>query len=109
MNRTEKALELFKSGFNCAQAVLAVFSAEAGLEEDKALKISCGFGAGLGRTDQVCGAVAGAAMVLGLKYGMSASGEKEKKEKTYAEVKEFTAAFTEKNKPLPVPVFLAAI
>ncbi len=58
MNSTaETASEKFLSGFNCAQSVLWTFAPRLGLDPDTALKIACGFGAGMGRREEVCGAV----------------------------------------------------
>jgi C_GCAxxG_C_C family probable redox protein len=62
-----------------------------------AKKISCGFGAGIGRTAGMCGAVAGAIMVLGLKYGMADSANLEEKQITYEKVREYISRFGEKN------------
>jgi C_GCAxxG_C_C family probable redox protein len=58
-SRTEVATTRFLSGYNCAQAVLDAFRDEAGLDEDLALKIATGLGAGMGRKQEVCGAVTG--------------------------------------------------
>jgi len=66
-----EAVELFKSGFHCSQAVLATFSDDLGLPRETALQISCPFGGGLGGYGRSCGALTGAMMVIGLKYGTS--------------------------------------
>jgi C_GCAxxG_C_C family probable redox protein len=66
-----EAKELFKSGFNCSQVVLAVFSEELGLSRETALKIAFPFGAGIGGTGRICGALSGAIMVIGLKHETS--------------------------------------
>lgn len=78
MNHVETALNLFKSKFHCSQAVFAAFSEELGLSEEQALKIGSCFGSGM-RKGEVCGACAGALMVLGLKYGHSKVGDIESK------------------------------
>ncbi|MGD0341849.1 MAG: C-GCAxxG-C-C family protein [Bacteroidales bacterium] len=72
-----EALELFKSGFHCSQSVFAVFSEELGLSRETALKIACPFGGGLGGYGRTCGALTGAMMVLGLKYGSVKSSDHE--------------------------------
>ena len=64
MNRIEKAVGKFKEGFNCAQSVLYSYADELGLPDDLAMKIATGFGGGMGRTQEVCGAVTGALMVI---------------------------------------------
>ena len=62
-----------------------------------ALKIAQGFGGGMGRTARTCGAVTGAFMVLGLKYGNADINEKEAKERVYGLVREFTRRFESRN------------
>jgi C_GCAxxG_C_C family probable redox protein len=69
--------------------VLSVFAQQFGLERDIALRISQGFGAGIAYTDDICGAVSGAIMVVGLRYGRVTADDKTAKEKTYAVVGEF--------------------
>ena len=86
MNRVEKARELFLAGYNCSQSVFAAFATEYGLDEKTALSISCGLGGGVGRMREVCGAVGGAALVFGLKYG-------EDKNVVYPEMQEFAQNF----------------
>jgi C_GCAxxG_C_C family probable redox protein len=69
MSKQETAKKKFDSGFNCAQSVLTPFARQMNIDVDMALKIASGFGAGMGRTQGTCGALTGAYMVLGLKYG----------------------------------------
>lgn len=65
----EKAVELFKSGQNCAQSVFGAFADTFGIDAATAAKIACGLGGGVGRLREVCGALTGASLALGLKYG----------------------------------------
>ena len=65
---SERAVELFMQGKNCSQAVFVAFATDLGLTEETALAISIGLGGGVGRMREVCGAVSGSAMVVGLKY-----------------------------------------
>jgi C_GCAxxG_C_C family probable redox protein len=97
MSKADDAAARFKEGFSCSQAVVSSFSGELGLDSDTANKISCGFGAGIARTGNTCGAVAGAVMVIGLKYGKAEAGDDAAKERTYALVQEFIEAFRAKN------------
>lgn len=97
MDKLNDALLTFASGFNCSQSVLTAFSSELGLGTDQALRIACGFGGGMGRTAQTCGAVTGACMVIGLKHGQTQKDDKTAKEKTYAFVREFVDLFTKKH------------
>lgn len=66
--RRDEAVALFRSGFNCAQAVLRVYGAERGVAPDRALELASGFGGGM-RRGATCGAVTGAIMALGLRAG----------------------------------------
>lgn len=91
--RSEKAVACFKEGFACSQAVLSAFADEFGLDRALALKVAAGFGGGMGRTAQTCGAVTGAYMVIGLKYGSTDAQNRDAKEKTYRQVREFNERF----------------
>ena len=95
MNRKEAALDTFSKGFNCCQAVLSVFCETLSLEKTTALKIAGGFGGGM-RKGEVCGAVTGAVMVLGLKYGHCREGDVETKQKAYALTVDFMDKFTQR-------------
>ena len=66
---TDRSVELFKSGFNCAQSVFAAFCDKVGMPEETALRVSAGLGGGVGRTREVCGALFGAAMRAGKLFG----------------------------------------
>ena len=97
MTRIEKAEEMFTNGFNCSQAVLSVFAEEMGLSEDIALKIATQFGGGA-RKGEICGAVSGALMVLGLKYGHGyCENMSEAKGKAYGIAEEYMNRFAKAN------------
>jgi len=64
-----EAERLFKTGANCAQAVFGAFAEELGLDAETAQKVSAGLGGGVGRLREVCGAVTGATLALGMKFG----------------------------------------
>jgi C_GCAxxG_C_C family probable redox protein len=68
MTKSDEAVALFRSGFNCSQAILHVYGGEVGLAAHHALKLGSGFGAGM-RRGATCGAVTGAIMALGLRSG----------------------------------------
>jgi C_GCAxxG_C_C family probable redox protein len=97
MKKVETALACFNERFACSQAVLSAFAADFGLDRDTALRLAGGFGGGMGRMGEVCGAVTGAFMVLGLKYGQAKPEDIEAKEKSYAMVREFTNRFKSRN------------
>lgn len=93
MNKKEKAVEFFKKGYNCSQSVFVAFNKEFGLTEDVCLKTACAFGAGMGRNQHTCGAVTGALMVLGLRFGKGVGDDESKKKYTYSKVDDFFADF----------------
>ncbi|MGD0337250.1 MAG: C-GCAxxG-C-C family protein [Bacteroidota bacterium] len=108
MKNPENAVELFSKGFNCAQAVFSTFSPSLGLNEQQALKIACPFGAGMGRMQGTCGAVVGAFLVLGLKYGRYTPEDEEAKEHTYKLVNTFTNKFLALHKTINCRELLGA-
>ena len=73
----EKAEKLFTEGYNCAQAVVYAFNDILELDDKMILSLSSSFGGGMGRLREVCGAVTGALMVLGLLYGQKSAGDTE--------------------------------
>jgi C_GCAxxG_C_C family probable redox protein len=93
MKKSEKAVEYFRNKFNCSQSVLAVFAPEYGIPENESLKVACAFGGGMGRQQLTCGAVTGALMVIGLKYGKALNDPEENKQQTYAKTREFFEEF----------------
>lgn len=97
-NRVNDAEEIFKAGYVCSQAVFAAFSEMFGVEKEVALRIASGFGAGIARKQEVCGAVSGAIMLIGLKYGKISASDFNAHENTYKAVDCFCSRFIEKNK-----------
>lgn len=90
MSKKEKAMQLFKQGYNCSQAVAMAFADEMGMSEDQVRRLMCGFGGGMGRMREVCGAVSGMTFVLSALYD-------EDKGKIYKRVQELAQQFKEKN------------
>jgi C_GCAxxG_C_C family probable redox protein len=97
MKDSDAAVAAFNGGINCAQAVLSAYGVRYGIDRDVALRVSLGFGAGMGRLGETCGAVTGAFMVLGLKHASGDSSPQEKREKTYAAVRDFVLRFEDRN------------
>lgn len=97
MNHEEKARELFRNGYNCAQAVLLAFSDVTGLDERAALTLSASFGGGMGRLREVCGAVSGAFMVAGLLYGPTDPSDHQAKMNHYAFIQSIATEFKKEN------------
>lgn len=107
MKKTDSAVQCFTSGFNCSQAVFSTYCSELGLDEEMALRIARGFGAGMGFIGETCGAVTGAFMLIGLKYGKVYAEDNDAKEKTYSLVQEFTRRFKAINNSVKCKELLA--
>lgn len=93
MTKPEEAKALFRAGANCAQAVLGAFHRECGLEMESALKLASGFGAGMGRMREVCGAVSAMILAANLKYGVSDLSDKAAKDAHYARIQSLCGRF----------------
>ena len=100
MNKAESAVSCFKEGFSCAQAIVSTYGAQFGLDREMALKVAGAFGGGMGRMGETCGVVAGAVIVIGLKYGQTRIEDEETKEKAYSLVKEFVDEFKSRNESI---------
>lgn len=94
---SEKAGELFREGYNCAQSVFTAFCDETNMDKEAALKLSSSFGGGMGRLREVCGALTGIFMVAGIKYGYSNPKDDDAKAEHYALIQELAKRFKEKN------------
>ena len=94
--REERARKLFASGFNCAQSVLGAFCEDEGLDMETAMKLTTGFGGGV-RCCEICGAVTGAEMVIGLRRGVYGDKTLEQNMQCRAMAYEFIKAFKETN------------
>ena len=97
MSEKDIAVKLFKEGYNCSQSVFTAFAYRFGIDEETAKKISAGLGGGVGRMREVCGAVSGAAMVIGSLASATDGADSESKQKNYEFVQEFVKRFTEEN------------
>ena len=95
MDHGMKAAELFLNGYNCAQAVVVAFSDLTGLEDSFSAKLASSFGGGMGRMREVCGAVSGMLMVLGLLYGYDTPGDDVSKKQQYTVVQQLSGKFRE--------------
>ncbi len=97
MNSSEIGVNKFKDGYNCAQSVLFSLNKHTGLSEDYSLKIATGFGAGMGRTQHVCGAISGGILALNILYGRGLEEGKEKQEDVYVKIRELIQRFERRN------------
>ena len=97
MTKPDDAESSFRSGFTCSAAVFSTFSRELGLDDKTAKKVACGFGGGISHTGNICGAVSGAILAIGLKYGKTQEGDDTATEKTRSTVRQFIDEFRERN------------
>ena len=95
MKRSDKALDYYSKGFNCAQSVIASFADILNVDEETVLRIASGFGGGMGRMQQTCGAVSGAFMVIGFLRGKYKAEDDEANEITNNLIQEFSRKFAE--------------
>lgn len=95
--RIEKAVELFKSGYNCSQSVVGAFADKYGFTEEQAFRMSASFGGGIGRMRQTCGAACGMFILAGLENGAVGGSDREGKAANYALVQELAEEFKKCN------------
>jgi C_GCAxxG_C_C family probable redox protein len=93
MKKSDCSVQCHLNGFNCAQAVLSTYCGELGLDTETALRIAGAFDGGMGRIGETCGAVTGAIMLIGLKYGKVKPDDDAAREKSYALAQEFARRF----------------
>ena len=94
-SRSEEAVNRMAGGLLCSQSILLTYGPQFGIDEGVALRAARPFGSGVARMCETCGAVSGAYMVLGLRH--TEADEKEAKEATYVDVREFTRRFKQRN------------
>lgn len=92
--RIRRAEELFMQGFNCSQSVTAAFADIYGYTEEQALRLSAGFGGGIGRMRLTCGAACGMFTLAGMDCGSVTPGDREGKSANYKVVQALAARFT---------------
>lgn len=92
-SKVDKAIDSFRSGLNCAQSVVSAYTDELNVDNRLAMSISCGFGGGMGRLQETCGAVTGAFMVIGIYNCKKYSDNKDRKEESYAMIQRFSDKF----------------
>jgi C_GCAxxG_C_C family probable redox protein len=91
--QTDRAINSFNTGLNCAQSILSAYSHEFNFDSELALSISTGFGAGMGRLQETCGAVTGSFMVFGIFNSKLSPDNEERKERTYQMIQAFADEF----------------
>lgn len=93
MKHSEKAIELFTSGYNCAQSVICAYADDIGIDRETAKRLSSSFGGGMGKLRQACGAFTGAIMVAGILFGGYDVNDNQKKSEHYALVRRVADEF----------------
>ena len=95
MTRAERAEAAFRDGDCCSEAVFTAFAAELGLDEGTARRIATAFCGGVGHLGELCGAVSGACMAIGLARGRAEPGDAGRKEETFRLVRRLEERFRE--------------
>lgn len=95
--RMKRAEELFMQGFNCSQSVATAFADVYGYTEEQMLRVSAGFGAGIGRMRLSCGAFNAMVLLAGLENGSVTPGDREGKSANYKTVQQLAARFQEEH------------
>ena len=92
----EKAVQLFREGYNCSQSVFGAFAGRYGIDRDTAMRLASSFGAGMGRLREVCGTVSAMCLIAGLESGSADGADQAQKAANYIEVQELVTRFKEK-------------
>jgi C_GCAxxG_C_C family probable redox protein len=87
----QHARELFQSEYNCAESVLMAIAQSQGIGTEWIPRLATGFGGGIARTGQVCGALSGAIIGMGLVLGRD--NPEVKADDFYAAVQKLLADF----------------
>lgn len=95
--RTQRAVEIFMSGYGCCQSVVAAFADIYGIDDKQAKLIAAGFGGGVGRMRMMCGAVSGMVILAGLNDGQTEAGDREGKAHCYKVVQDLLEEFRKEN------------
>jgi C_GCAxxG_C_C family probable redox protein len=96
-SRIQKSVELFMQGYGCCQSVVAAFADLYGLDEEMALRISAGFGGGVGRMRMMCGTCSALVILAGLEKGQTLGEDREGKAACYQLVRELLDTFKQRN------------
>lgn len=100
MNPSLQAEKFFEQGYLCSQSILMAYAPLFNLDQDTAARLAAPFGGGVARRGETCGAVAGACMILGLKYGHISAEDIESKERAYQAVNEFISRFEHRHRSI---------
>lgn len=99
-DRKQKAVELFNQGYNCAQAIFTAYGDVVGIDKETGMKLTSGFGGGISRLGETCGAINSAVMIIGLKYGNIDARDVEQKKEATNRIRELIKKFKENHKSI---------
>jgi len=91
--RAQKAIGFFENGYNCSQSVVMAYADLYDIDQETANKFASSFGGGMGRLREVCGAVSGMFMILGLRYPATDITDKNAKTANYQAVQRTASEF----------------
>jgi len=91
--RKIRAIEFFNDGFNCAQSIIGAYEDKLGHNTHVLMDMASGFGAGMGRLQETCGAVTGAFIVMSSLTNQNLPGAKERLDQ---DIQDFAARFRER-------------
>ncbi len=95
--RAERARDYFEKGYNCAQSVLLAYADLYNVDHTMAAALSSGFGGGMGRLREMCGACSGMFMVAGLAIPATDVTDHNAKTTNYKMVQDLATRFREAN------------
>ena len=96
-DRINRAVELFKQGYNCSQSVVVAFADIYDIDKNMALKMSASFGGGIGRMREICGAACGMFLLAGFQECAITGEDNKSKSNNYKVVQELAAEFAKRN------------
>jgi len=95
--RIQRAVELFMQGYGCCQSVLCAFADRYGMDEETALRVSAGFGGGVGRMRMMCGTCSALVILAGMEKGQTRGDDREGKAACYQLVRQLLETFRQRN------------
>lgn len=97
VRKLDIATKKFREGYNCAQSVLYSNCDDLHLDKNMALRLACGFGAGMGGKEEVCGTVSGGILVIGFRHGRGDKDDRSVTETTYAKTRKLIEQFQQRH------------
>jgi len=94
---TKEALSNMILGYTCSESIILAISKYLKIKTKIIPKIATGFSAGIGRMGNVCGAISGGVMIIGLIYGRLNPNDTEKYEQCIGKVQKLIMEFKNRN------------